>query len=677
MDPQTNIQFLSGVGPARAELYRRLGISTLHDLLYHFPRAYLDLTKITPLDECADNQVCAVRVRILRKYPQARIRKGLTLFKLTAADDSGTCTVTFFNAKYAFDQLTADSEYIFYGAVKSGPAMASPLVFSVEEAHVLSPIYPLTAGLNSKMISRNVRKAMDLLAESLADPLPADVRQRCRLCDLRYALQNIHFPLDAHAASIARERLIFEELFTLTLALRLMRAQVKVLTNVNIQPFDPAEFYQALPFSPTAAQSRCVLEILTDLYKQAPMNRLLQGDVGSGKTLVAAAACMAAVRSGYQCAVMAPTEILARQHCDTFRAFVSGFGIRVLLLTGAMTAKERRLAYGEAKEGRVQIVVGTHALFSSGLRFENLGLVVTDEQHRFGVAQRVALQSKGACPHVLVMSATPIPRTLALMIYGDLDISVLNELPRGRSPVSTYCISTQKLSRAWSFIRSHLDEGRQAYIVCPLVREEEDALPGLYSAERTAKELCEGEFKSYRVEVLHGKLKSSQKEDIMQRFKDGDIQLLICTTVIEVGVDVPNASVLVCMNAERFGLSQLHQLRGRVGRGSYASSCILVSDARGEVARERLRTMCGTSDGFQIAQADLKLRGPGDFFGGRQHGLPEMRIADLAENVETLRLAQEEALALLERDPLLEKTEHRILKDLCGKIGENVGQRPN
>lgn len=679
MDPNTSIQFLPGVGPARAKLFHKLGADTLRDLCCHFPRSYLNLTRIIPIAEANAEEACAVRVRILRKRPEARIRKGLSLFKLTAADDSGEVNVTFFNAKYAFEALRLDEEYLFYGPVKPGhpPEMASPQVFPVNEAGSLRPIYPLTAGLSSKTISQCVRRALGLIADSLPDPVPDEVREERRLCGLRYALEHIHFPADVHEAQIARERLIFEELFTLAVTLSRMHARTRTLTALCAAPFDPEPFYRSLPFSPTAAQRRAVGEILADLTKDTPMSRLLQGDVGSGKTLVAAAACLAAIRSGMQCAVMAPTEILAEQHRETFERFLAPFGVRPVLITGSTPVKERRVLLAGIEAGEVDLIVGTHALFSAGVTFHRLGLCVTDEQHRFGVAQRVALQEKSENPHVLVMSATPIPRTLALMIYGDLDLSVLDELPGGRIPVSTYCIPTAKLPRAWAFVRGLLDEGRQGYVVCPLVHEDEDSPPDLKSAEQLAEELAAGPLAGCRIGVLHGKLAAAKKEDVMRRFKDGEIQLLVSTTVIEVGVDVPNAAVMVCMNAERFGLSQLHQLRGRVGRGNTASHCILVSDARGETARERLRALCETTDGFRIAQTDLRLRGPGDFFGDRQHGLPEMRIADMASDVDVLAAAQAAAAAVLEGDPALSQPGHRALLESCERMARSVGQRPN
>jgi ATP-dependent DNA helicase RecG len=621
----------------------------------------------------------AVRAAVLRKKPEARLRGGLTLYRLTAADESGEITITFFNNRYAFEALHTGEEYLFYGPVRlSGgrPEMSSPQVFSAEAAGGLMPIYPLTAGLSSRIISGNIRQALEALRGQLADPLPPSVRSRYQLCELGFALQNIHFPADRHALSIARERLIFEELFILAVSLRRVRCERKKESPVPVCGFSPETFYRSLPFSPTGAQRRAVEAILSDMASGAPMNRLLQGDVGSGKTLVAAAACLAAAHNGCQCAVMAPTEILAGQHAASFSAFLEPFGVKTILLTGSMKARERRLALEALKSGEAGVAVGTHALLTEDVCFHNLGLAVTDEQHRFGVRQRVLLREKSADPHMLVMSATPIPRTLALMIYGDLDVTLLDELPPGRQKVETYCISSHKLSRAYGFIRSRLDEGQQAYLVCPLVSEQEEE-SGLPSAEKTARELSEGPFSGYRIGLLHGKLRPAEKERIMRAFKEGEIQLLVCTTVIEVGVDVPNATVMLCMAADRFGLSQLHQLRGRVGRGKKASCCILVSDARGETARERLKAMCETNDGFQIAEFDLKQRGPGDFFGGRQHGLPHMQIADMARDLHMLENVQQAAEKLLLADPELNLPEHAALRERCQLLTAGIGDRPN
>lgn len=634
---------------------------------------------MTPCADCREGEELAVCAAVLRKKPEARLRGGLTLYRLTAADESGEITITFFNNRYAFEALKTGEEYLFYGPVRrqgARPEMASPQVFPAEASGGLMPVYPLTAGLSSKGVSANVRQALETLRGQLTDPIPPDIRQQYALCELEFALQNIHFPADRHALQLARERLIFEELFILFIALRQVRCEREKESPVRVAGFSPESFYQSLPFSPTGAQRRAIEAILADMAGGTPMNRLLQGDVGSGKTLVAAAACLAAIQSGFQCAVMAPTEILAAQHAATFSGFLDPFGVRCALLTGSLKQKERRELLQKLAAGEIDLVTGTHALLTGDVQFHRLGLAVTDEQHRFGVRQRVLLREKSGDPHILVMSATPIPRTLALMIYGDLDVTLLDELPPGRQRVETYCIPTSKLPRAYGFIRDKLALGQQAYLVCPLVSEEADA-PGLPSAEKTAKELAEGPFAGYRTGVLHGKLKPAAKDAVMRAFKQGEIQLLVCTTVIEVGVDVPNATVMLCMAADRFGLSQLHQLRGRVGRGQESACCILVSDARGETARARLKAMCETADGFKIAEFDLKQRGPGDFFGGRQHGLPEMRIADMARDTRLLERVQEAAGKLLQADPQLTLPEHAALRQRCQKLTESIGDRPN
>lgn len=680
MNAGTDVQYLKGVGPAKAKLYHKLGVKTLLDLVYHFPRSYIDLSRLTEIADCRPGEEVAIRAAVFRRYGEARIRGGLSLYKFLIADETGEMALTLFNAKYTALSLHVGEEYLFYGRALYAAGkmqLSAPLIFKTSDISPFVPVYPLTAGLSSKGVSQNVRQALALLGGEIPDPIPAAIRSRYALCELSCALKSIHFPENSRAAMQARERFIFEELFTLSLSLRSLRAKTRTETDLQVLPFSPEELYRTLPFAPTSAQRRTVEEILADMAKSHPMNRLLQGDVGSGKTLVAAAAVQAAAKSGWQCAVMAPTEILADQHYHSFCSFLAPFSLNVGLLTGSTSAKEKKSLLARLLAGEISVIIGTHALLEKSVAFQRLGLVITDEQHRFGVGQRVSLQQKSQAPHVLVMSATPIPRTLALIIYGDLDISVLDELPAGRQKTDTMCIPHQKLPRAYSFIRSQLDAGRQAYIVCPLVSDEDTAALGLVAAEQTARELRDGEFKRYRVDILHGKQKPAHKEEIMRRFKSGEIQLLICTTVVEVGVDVPNATVMVCQNAERFGLAQLHQLRGRVGRGSHESFCILVSDAKGQTARERLKAMCDTTDGFKISEYDLKLRGPGDFFGGRQHGLPELRVADMAENMDVLQKAQEAALSLLEQDPALALPEHRALKAVCRRILQSVGERPN
>ncbi len=657
-----NIKHLKGVGEKRAELYRKLGVDSVGALLRFYPRDYLDFTAPFGVADAPRDTQCVVRARVFAKNPEQRVRGKMTIYKVFVTDDAVDMVITFFNNRFAAAALEIGKEYLFYGKVTGSlltREMASPLYFPVTQEPGLVPVYPLTAGLSSKMIAQNVKQALALLKEPLADPLPHTLRQEQELCTLLYALRVIHFPPDAHQLAIARKRLIFEELLTLQLALALLRRRPKqtaaaVMTDAEVSPF-----IASLGFPLTRAQTRAIAEAACDLQKTVPMNRLLQGDVGSGKTAVAAALCYICAKNGAQSAFMAPTEILARQHYDSIAPLLEAADIRCALLTGSVKAAERRDVLARLSSGEIQFVVGTHALLTADVVFECLGFVVTDEQHRFGVNQRASLADKGGHPHVLVMSATPIPRTLALIIYGDLDVSVLDELPPGRRAIKTYLIDSAKRQRALGFIRRFLDEGRQAFIVCAAIDESES---GLISATEHATKLAEETFRGYRVGLVHGKLKPAEKESIMSRFYAGEISLLVSTTVIEVGVDVPNAVVMMVENAERFGLSQLHQLRGRVGRGTHESFCILVSDATAEPTLRRLQAMCKTSDGFALAEEDLALRGPGDFFGARQHGLPEMKLASLIDDIATLKLAQTCAQEILEHDPALSSPEHEGLR---------------
>lgn len=672
---QTPIQYLKGVGEKRAQLFARLGIATVGDLISHYPRQYEDWSVIAKLSETTLDTPCCIKAKALTKPTEHFIRKGMTLYRFSASDGTGVMRVTLFNNKYAAAKIKAGCEYLFFGAVSGTfrqPEMSSPLIEPAESGARIRPIYSQTGGLTSRMIEKAVATALLSLDTELdADPLPYDLRQKYALCTRRYALENIHFPTNHTALQTARNRLVFEELLLLQLGLLRLKGRSKAETSARLITDYSAEFRSFLPFTMTGAQQRAVTECITDMQGVTPMNRLLQGDVGSGKTAVAACVGYCAIRNGYQCAMMAPTEILAEQHYHSLsRLFAEREDIRVGLLTGSMTKTQKNAVLDGVRSGLIQFLVGTHALLSENVSFSSLGLVITDEQHRFGVRQRTTLAEKGHNPHLLVMSATPIPRTLALMIYGDLDISVLNELPPGRTPIATYAIGTDKRTRAFGYIRKHIDEGRQAYIVCPLVEEGET---DLVAAEQYAEKLANGPFKGYVVGLLHGKMKPKDKEQIMRDFSEGRISLLISTTVVEVGVDVPNAVLMVIENAERFGLAQLHQLRGRVGRGKHASSCILISDAQNPEAKARLSVMCQTTDGFRIADEDLKQRGPGDFFGNRQHGLPEMKIANLLSDISPLKAAQEAARMLYRDDPSLSAPQHRLLsqgvKELFGRTG--------
>ncbi|MFA9379823.1 MAG: ATP-dependent DNA helicase RecG [Acetanaerobacterium sp.] len=658
-----DIRYLKGVGEKRAELYNKLGVDGVSALLRFYPRDYLDFTSPLPIADATRDRSCVIRARVFAKNPEQRIRAGLTIFKVFATDDVTDVVLTFFNSRYAVQGLEEGREYLFYGRVNGtllSREMSAPLYFPVTQELGLVPIYPLTAGLTSRMIAQNVKQALTLIDEHISDPLPFELRREHELCHLAYALKVIHFPPDPEQLAVARKRLVFEELLTLQLALVLLRRRPRQTASTVVTRTDATPFFDALPFALTGAQQRAINEGLADMQKTVPMNRLVQGDVGSGKTAVAAALCYVCAKNDAQSALMAPTEILARQHYASLAPLLEGAGISCALLTGSTKAAQRRDILARLSSGELSFVVGTHALLTPELTFHRLGLVVTDEQHRFGVGQRASLADKGGHPHVLVMSATPIPRTLALIIYGDLDISVIDELPPGRRAVKTYLIDSAKRHRALGFIRHLLDEGRQAYVVCPVIEESES---DLVSATEYAQRLVDEDFRGYRVGLVHGRLKAAEKEKIMRRFYAGEISLLVSTTVIEVGVDVPNAAVMMIENAERFGLSQLHQLRGRVGRGKHESFCILVSDAHGEQTLRRLKAMCATTDGFKLAEEDLKLRGPGDFFGARQHGLPEMRLASLIDDVAMLTLAQGVARSLLETDETLSLPEHAGLRE--------------
>lgn len=674
----TSIQYLTGVGPKRAALYQKLDIHTVRDLLYYFPRSYIDLTAPCDIAAMPLFEQCAVRARVVAKSAPQYIRRGMTLFRVKVADDSGSMVITFFNAKYAVEALKYDTEYIFYG--RSGGTltrreMASPSIYPADLPNALIPVYPLTQGLSSKMVGANISQALQLLGEELDDPIPDFIRQEYHLCHLQFALRNIHLPTDRESAEIARRRLIFEELLMLALSLRSVRDDTYTQTSYVCGKADLQPFFDQLPFTLTGAQQRAIDQVRQDLAKNTPMNRLVQGDVGSGKTMVAAAASYIAFQNHYMSALMAPTEILAQQHYHGLSRLLEPLGMRLGLLCGSMTAKEKRDIKERIALGMVDLVIGTHALISKDVDLPNLALVVTDEQHRFGVRQRASLSEKSNHPHTLVMSATPIPRTLALMIYGDLDVSSIDELPPNRQPVKTYVISSKIKERAYNFLKDHLDRGLQGYIVCPLVEAMETTPANLQNAEEYADKLARGPFQNYRVGVLHGKMRAKDREAIMQQFASGEIQLLVSTTVIEVGVDVPNAVIMMVENAERFGLSQLHQLRGRVGRGSVQSYCILISDTQNPDTKQRLQVLHQTNDGFKVAEYDLKARGPGDFLGKRQHGLPQLKIADLSSSMDTMEQVQQAAQQIHEHP--LSAGEKALLQQRIQHILSTVGTNLN
>ena len=662
----TDIRYIKGVGEARAKSLAKLGITDLRSLLSYFPRAYDDrraYKKIADLIPGENACVCAV---IAGEPKLSRIRKGLDLIKLRAVDETGALELTYFNQSYLKSTFHTGDAYVFFGRAEgtpSRPQMTNPL-FEREGAHQITgrimPIYPLTAGISQSMLCKAVEQSLAACVDELPDILPEDVRLVYQLCHTRFAYENIHFPTDDEALSAARRRLAFEELFLLALGLQQLRERRRADSGILFRGDRLEEFFAALPFAPTGAQRRAIGDIARDLTGQRPMNRLVQGDVGSGKTMVAAAAIYMAAKNGLQCALMAPTEILAEQHYRSLAPLLEPLGIPCALLTASTKARERRALNERLRSGELSLVIGTHALLSPDVQYQNLGLVVTDEQHRFGVDQRAALSAKGDDPHLLVMSATPIPRTLALMIYGDLDVSILNELPPGRQKIDTFAVPSSYHARIYAFLRKLVAEGRQAYIVCPMVSEN-DELPDERKAVTAYAEMLQKEvFPDLRIAPIHGKMKPKEKDAVMRAFAAHEIDVLVSTTVIEVGVDVPNAALMLIENAECFGLSQLHQLRGRVGRGRHKSYCVLVSDNKGEENKQRLKVMSSTSDGFAIAEEDLKLRGPGDFFGSRQHGLPSLRVADLSCDLSLLHETQSAAGQLLAADPALKN--HPLLK---------------
>ncbi len=655
---------LSGIGEKRAALFRKLGIETVGDMISYYPRSYENWSDTTDIAEVQPETKCVVRGRVTTPVNTIRISGGRTMAKLSISDDTGYLNLVFFNNKYISSMLRYGETYLFMGKVaydKYGYQMVSPEFCKVTDSDMITPVYHLTAGLNNHMMTRAAKEALSMLPQTIHDPLPDDIRRRYDLCDLSYALNNVHFPSDLNAMEKARHRLIFEELLVLNLGMRMMKSQSREQTAVHLTTDYTPEFIETLPFALTGAQQRAVADCVSDMRdKPSPMNRLIQGDVGSGKTAVCAAVCYHTVKNGFQAAFMAPTEILAQQHFETFSKMFAGTDVCVDLLTGSMTAAEKRKTRERIENGESDIVIGTHALVSESTVFHRLGCAITDEQHRFGVAQRARLASKGEHPHVLVLSATPIPRTLGLIIYGDLDITIIDELPPGRTEVDTFFIRTDKRDRALGFLKKQVEEGRQCYIVCPLV-EESEGVDELKNANDYAAELMLGPFRDISVGILHGKMKAKDKERVMAQFAANEISILVSTTVVEVGVDVKNATVMMIENADRFGLSTLHQLRGRVGRGQFKSYCILVSDNRGENTEQRLGVMCRTNNGFEIADMDLKLRGPGDFFGNRQHGLPQLDIADFSDT-ETLAQSQEAAEVLLRFSPDLSDDSLRALR---------------
>lgn len=666
------ITILKGVGPTKAKQFAQLNIFTLRDLICHFPRGYEDRTKLIPIDKLEVDVPACFKAMVMNTPRTAHIRKGLDLTRVQVADHTARLTLTFFNNKYVTEQLQYGKEFIFYGAVSGdfvGYNMTNPVFEALDAQPVTTrrvlPIYPLTAGLSNAAVLKAVRQALSI-CDVPAEILPESVRREYGILDAGRAYYAIHEPQSMAEAEMAKKRLIFEEFFVFSAGLALMRASRAQKKAAPYTDRELSAFYKALPFRLTGAQSRAIDEILADLGSGAPMNRLIQGDVGSGKTMVAAAAAYCAVQNRRQAAMMAPTEILAEQHYHSFNKLFAPLGIRTALLTGSMTVKQKREVRESIAQGNVQMVVGTHALLSDATVFADLGLVITDEQHRFGVAQRAKLSAKGADPHLLVMSATPIPRTLALLMYGDLEVSIINELPPGREPVDTFLVNESYRPRINTFIRKQVAEGHQCFVVCPAVEESEEL--GMKAATAWAETLQQTVFPDLRIALIHGQMKGAEKEAAMASFARGEADVLVATTVIEVGVDVPNATLMVIEDADRFGLSQLHQLRGRVGRGGHKSYCILTSQNRNPDTLARLKALCKTTDGFKIAEEDLKMRGPGDFFGSRQSGLPVFRVANLSMDLQTLKDAQNASAQWIDTEGTANTPEGIALRERIGDL---------
>lgn len=676
-DLNSDIRFLKGVGEKRAAILYNMGIDTVGALLRYYPRDYKDFSSPVPLAECMGEEKVCIKARIISPVSEHYIRKNMTLFKFNISDSTAVCSVTLFNNKYLASSLHEGSEYLFYGKITDGgnflPAIVSPEISPVG-AKGIHPVYKASGKMSSRALEKLVKTAFSCGFPD--DPIPLEIREKYKLCPLSDALMNIHFPKNFEALKSAERRLVFEELFILQTGLMLLKCQKKQKQNPVIKKDYTNEFLSLLPFSLTSAQLRAINDCVKDMSGKNKMNRLVEGDVGSGKTAVAAALIYNTVKNGFQAVMMAPTEILAEQHFKTLNTFFKDTDISVCLLTGSVTKLKKNKLKAQLKSGEINVAVGTHALLTDDTEFLNAGLFITDEQHRFGVGQRAALAQKGRVVNMLVMSATPIPRTLGLVIYGDLDISIIDEYPKGRQKIETYLINSEIRTRAFNYVKKHLDVGRQGYIVCPLVEEgETDAK--IINAQDYFEKIKNGPFSDYRVGLIHGKMKPNQKENVMRRFKDGEIDLLVCTTVIEVGIDVPNAAIMIIENAERFGLSQLHQLRGRIGRGGFKSTCILISDAKNKITLERLSVIKKNSDGFKIAEEDMRLRGPGDFLGQRQHGLPELKIADLFADTASLKAAGESAKYILSSDPELKSAENGTLRKEINNLYKKLENTQN
>lgn len=664
MNQYQSIRIFQGIGEKRLLAFHRLGIDTVFDLITYFPRRYEDRSIIKPISQVQDGETVCVETIIASDPTLARIRRGLEIVKFRAVDDSGMIDISYFNQSYIRTQFHKGDSVRFYGKIQiknRHVTMTNPVADHLEKTShqtgSITPVYKTTQGLTQNNIRNTMEQALSI-AHEIPELLPQDVLDEFDLCPCGDAFIQIHRPDDYGKLEYARNRFVFEEFFRLCITMQYLKQSHQDTPGIQMSKTDETDFLKTLPYSPTGAQMRAIKDIRQDMESGSAMNRMIQGDVGSGKTLVASYAAWVCCRNGCQCAMMAPTEILAEQHYRTFLKQLSPYGIQIALLTGSTPAGEKREIKKRLAEGTIHFVIGTHALFSEDVEYDNLALVITDEQHRFGVAQRNKLVQKSANAHVLVMSATPIPRTLALMIYGDLDVSVIDEMPPGRQPIETYAVNSTYRPRLNAFIQKTVEAGRQVYVVCPAI-EDNEAFP-LTTVEEH-KQALKRALPQVRIAMVHGKMKDQEKDRIMRSFSEGEIDVLVSTTVIEVGVDVPNAALIIIEDADRFGMSQLHQLRGRVGRGDAQSYCILVSDTANDNAVERLKMMTKTQSGFEVAEKDLAMRGPGDFFGDRQHGLPPIRIADLCTDMSILQQAQSSAMDLIRKDPDLSHPDHREL----------------
>jgi len=679
MDLNNDVKYVKGVGPNRVVLLNKLGIYTLKDLITYYPRDYEDRSKPKLISTVEDGEEALIEGYVISKMLELKVRKNLVIYKLIIRDETGPCTITWYNQPYLKKMFIVGNKYSFYGKItkkNTRVEMASP-VFDSEETQKntgkIIPIYPSTFKLSQTTLRQIIENGLNEIEDELEETIPEYLRKEYNLLNINNAIKNVHFPQEFSDFKKARTRLVFEELLGMQLALLKLKTQytqekegIKFNENVKI-----SDVINDLPFNLTKAQLRVLEEIDNNMESTKAMNRLLQGDVGSGKTIVSVIAAYKAVKSGYQAAIMAPTAILASQHLESFTEVLDKYGIKCELLTSSVTKKKKEEILEKLQLGEIDILIGTHAILEDNVVFKNLGLVVTDEQHRFGVRQRSKIAAKGNNPDVLVMTATPIPRTLALILYGDLDISIIDELPPNRKKIETFAVTKSMTERVNQFIRKQILEGRQAYIVCPLVEENEEI--NANSVIELAEEYKNNIFKEFRVEYIHGKMRPKEKDDIMLRFKDGEIDILISTTVIEVGVNVPNSSIMIVENAERFGLAQLHQLRGRVGRGNYQSYCILKYNINSDVVRQRMKIMQDTNNGFIIAEKDLELRGSGEFFGTKQHGLPEFKIANLFEDMPILQRVQEVAVKIINEDSELELEKNKELKRIVdNKFGDRI-----